>query len=108
MNKPYKQSVLELVNINNNLFKNKRNNTSLFCSEFIVEILQHMDIIDKNIISNTISPDELLDLSCYDKNKIMTINFNINKNMLINTLFYKLLSFISLPITLINNFISYK
>ena len=61
-----------------------------------------------NIISNTISPDELLDLSCYDKNKIMTINFNINKNMLINTLFYKLLSFISLPITLINNFISYK
>jgi hypothetical protein len=108
MNKPYKQSVLELVNINNNLFKNKRNNTSLFCSEFIVEILQHMDIIDKNIISNTISPDDLLNLSGYDKNKIMTINFNINKNMLINTLFYKLLSFISLPITLINNFISYK
>jgi hypothetical protein len=107
MNKPYKQSILELVNINNNLFKNKRNNTSLFCSEFIIELLQYMDIIDKNIISNTISPDELLYLSSYDKSKLITINFNINKNMLINTLFYKFISFIRLPINLISNFISY-
>ena len=66
-----------------------------------------MDIIDKNIISNTISPDELLYLSSYDKSKLITINFNINKNMLINTLFYKFISFIRLPINLINNFISY-
>jgi len=108
MNKPYKQSVLELVNINNNLFKNKRNNTSLFCSEFIVELLQYMDIIDKNIISNTISPDEIIYLKSHDRSKLITINFNINKNMLINTLVYKLLSFIRLPINLINNFISYK
>jgi hypothetical protein len=65
-----------------------------------------MDIIDKNIISNTISPDEIIDLKSHDKSKLITINFNINKNMLINTLVYKLLSFIRLPINLINNFIS--
>lgn len=106
MNKPYKQSILELVNIKNNLFRNKRNDSSLFCSEFIIEILQYMNIIDKNIISNTISPDELLYLSSHDKSKLFIIKSNINKNMLINSFLYKLLSFIRLPINLINNFIS--
>jgi hypothetical protein len=106
MNKPYKQSLLELININNNLFKNRRNDSSLFCSEFIIEILQYMNIIDKNIISNTITPDKLLYLSNYDKKKLVTINFNIDKNLLINSFAYKLLSFIRLPISLINNFIS--
>ena len=106
MNKPYKHSILELINVNNNLFKNRRNDSSLFCSEFIIEIIQYMNIIDKNIISNTITPDKLLELSSHDKKKLITINFNINKNLLINSFVYKLLSFISLPITLINNFIS--
>lgn len=106
MNKPYKQSILELININNNLFKNRRNDSSLFCSEFIIELLQYMNIIDKNIISNTITPDKLLELSSHDKKKLVIINFNIDKNMLINSFLYKLLSFIRLPIILINNFIS--
>jgi hypothetical protein len=106
MNKPYKQSIVELININNNLFKNRRNDSSLFCSEFIIELLQYMNIIDKNIISNTITPDKLLELSSHDKKKLVIINFNIDKNMLINSFLYKLLSFIRLPIILINNFIS--
>lgn len=106
MNKPYKQSLLELINVNNNLFKNVRDDSSLFCSEFIIELLQNMNIIDKNIISNTITPDKLLDLSSHDKKKLVIINFNIDKNILINSFLYKLLSFIRLPIKLISNFIS--
>jgi hypothetical protein len=108
MNKPYKESIIELINVNNNLYKNKRNNSSLFCSEFIVELLQYMKIIDKNIISNTISPDEILELGSHDKNKLVTINFNLNfdNKMFINGLLYRFLSFIRLPVTIINGFVS--
>lgn len=106
MNKPYKQSILELVNIRNNLFRNRRNDSSLFCSEFIIELLQYMNIINKDIISNTVLPDKILELNSHNKDKLVIINFNIDKHMLINSFLYKLLSFIRLPITLINNFIS--
>lgn len=106
MNKPYKQSILELINVNNNLFKNKRNNTSLFCSEFIIELLQSLDIIDKNIVSNTISPDELLRLNSYNKDKLVNIKINMNSNIFINSIIYQFLLFIRLPIILINNFLS--
>lgn len=108
MNKPYKNSIFELINVNNNLYKNRRNNSSLFCSEFIVELLQYMKIIDKNIISNTISPNEMLELSSHDKNKLVTINFNLNfdNNIFINGLLYRFMAFIRLPITIINGFVS--
>jgi hypothetical protein len=106
MNKPYEQSIFELININNNLYRNKKNNSSLFCSEFIVELLQHINIIDKNIVANTISPDKLLDLDSHDKNKLVTINFNFNNNMFFSEISYRFIAFISLPITICNKFIS--
>lgn len=106
MNTPYKQSILELVNVNDNLFKNRRNNTSLFCSEFIIELLQSLDIIDKNIVSNTISPDELLRLNSHNKNEIVNIKFNMDSNIFVNSIIYRFLLFIRLPITIINKFLS--
>lgn len=105
MNKPYEQSIIELLNITNNLYRNKKNNSSLFCSEFIIELLQHINVVDRKIVANTIFPDELLNLDNHDKNKLVTINFYFNNNILVNKILYNFIAFISLPIKLYNKFI---
>lgn len=101
MNKPYKKSIIELLNVNDKLFKNRRNNKSLFCSEFIIEILQSLDIIDKIIVSNTITPDRLLLLKSHDKNNTFNIVFYTQKLSLLNFITYQILLFIRLPINII-------
>jgi hypothetical protein len=106
MNKPYKKSLIELLNVNDNLFKNRRNNKSLFCSEFIIEILQTLNIIDKNIISNTISPDKLLLLESHDKNNTLNIAFHTQDISLLNFLIYQFLLFIRLPINICHDLLA--
>jgi hypothetical protein len=106
MNKPYKKSIIELINVNNNLFKNRRNNKSLFCSEFIIEILQSLDVIDKNIVSNTIIPDKLLLLKSHNKDNTLKILLYKQDISLLNFLIYQFLLFIHLPINIYNELVS--
>ena len=106
MNKPYKNSIVELININSNLFKNRRNNKSLFCSEFIIEILQSLDIIDKDIVSNTIIPDKLLLLKSHYKDNALNIIFYTHGISLLNSLIYQFLLFIRLPINICHELIT--